>query len=102
MSQKPVRLLTIGLMLVSFMHTVQAADPDPALVQVLESRSTEDRARDAARRPLGLPPVAIGNDQRDGARVRARVGKEVKRQQLDAPGEAVPNARLAGRDRPGG
>ena len=51
MSQKPVRLLTIGLMLVSFMHTVQAADPDPALVQVIESRSAEDRARDAARHP---------------------------------------------------
>jgi hypothetical protein len=27
------------------------------------------QARDAARCPLGLPPVAIGNDQRDGARV---------------------------------
>lgn len=31
--------------------SLQAADPDPALLQVIESRSDKDRARDAARHP---------------------------------------------------
>lgn len=51
MLQKPVRLLTIGLLFAGLMHTVQAADTNPDLTRVIESRNAEDRARDPARHP---------------------------------------------------
>ena len=52
MLQKPAHLLAISLLFSGFMHTAQAADTNHALVQVIESRSTEDRARDPARHPV--------------------------------------------------
>jgi predicted methyltransferase len=45
-------LAVAGMALTASLNTAVAADPNPALQAVIESRSAEDRARDGARHPL--------------------------------------------------
>ena len=49
---RPVtRCLAIAGLALAASFNLQAAEPDPALLQVIEARSAEDRVRDAARHP---------------------------------------------------